>query len=688
MHRFLTALLLCAAAQAATLQVSISASATIPLSGLSGASFSGTGTGTLTGGISDTGTFNASVSLGSTGSNYTGPYSLAMKNGTIGGTLTVPVAVLTGSGSGTMSVTSATGSYAGDSGTFNVTGTGAIGASGISLSFTGSGTITTGGTVTAPPPTISAVEDAGSYTPNIAPGSIFVVKGTNMSASGLTELPFPLPQSAGGTSITFTPAAGGTGTQAYLIYTYNESGVNQLAAVLPSTVTPGTYNVTVAYNGTTSSQFTATVAAVKFGIITQDSTGSGMASAQIVPSYALDRLTTGQVAGYQYGIEPAHPGDSLVIYGTGMGAVTGGDNIASAGYNFVANGVNVQVVLGGTTIAAAYAGRTAGASGLDQVNFTIPSNFSATGCAVPIQVVVGSTTSMAATLSIAPSASATACVYPGLTLAQLQALDQGGTYTTGGFDVEQISETVASLGAIKEALASGEFSQVTGFELGAASSSATVTSSTIGACTVTTVTSGGSTAVSAGGVVTYLDAGAVTLTSPGGTSTLTETINVYSLTIGQSGLAAGTYTLNGAGGKDVGKFGPVSITLGSPLTITGGLPTTVTEAAGMTLNWTGGNASDIVEIIGGASTSTGTAPNTVTTTTGFYCLTTAGPGTFTVPASVLTQLPKVTLASDAGSLEIFSTPTPASFTAPLTAGGSVTANFSALVGVGGLVAYQ
>ena len=131
----------------------------------------------------------------------------------------------------------------------------------------------------------------------------------------------------------------------------------------------------------------------------------------------------------------------------------------------------------------------------------------------------------------------------------------------------------------------------------------------------------------------------------------------------------------------------MSLTLGTPLTITGGLPSSVTESAGLTINWTGGNASDIVEIIGSSGVSTGSGANLVTTTTEFICTTTAGPGTFTVPSSVLTQLP-VTTANNTGFLEVVSTPTPVPFTAPLTAGGSVNATFAGLLGTGATVTYQ
>jgi len=694
MLRVLTTLLICAGAQAATLSVNLAVTATAAIS----TNISVTGTATLTGGISDKGTFSATAPASAlTGANVTAPYTMTLASGTMGGNLTFPISLLTGSGAVTVTVTSATGSYAGDTGTLSLNGSGSIGSTGaITLTFSGSGTITTGGTVTAPPPTITAVLDAGSNTPNLGQGGYFIVKGSNLAGSTLNAQSLPFPTSAGGVTITFTPTTGGSGTQVYIYYTL----ATQLAGIVPSTLAPGNYNVTVTYNNNASSGFPTTVVASKPAFFTQDQTGGGLVVAQNIVSatqYDLNRLTTGSVNGVS--ISPGKPGQGMVAYGTGLGPVPGGDNVASAGYDFTQHGVNVQVLVGGMSMAALYAGRTPGFAGLDQISFILPQNVP-TGCAVVFQISVNGVLSPATTLSIAPSAAATACVLAGFTTAQLQQLDQGGTYTQGGFNLEQLTETLSSLGTVKFDTANGSFSQYTGFELGALASSSTFTSNTIGACTVyqSTTTSSG---VSAGGGATYLDAGSVTLNGPSGTNLsntpMTETLNTYSLTIGEEGITlpgslngkivAGTYTLNGAGGKDVKAFGPVSITLGSPLTITGGLPSTVTESAGLTLNWTGGNASDVVEIIGGTSSSTGTGSNTVTTSTAFICTTTAGPGTFNVPASVLTQVPKTTSSTN-GSLEVLSTPTPVPFTAPLTAGGSINATFSALVGSFVQVAYQ
>jgi uncharacterized protein (TIGR03437 family) len=609
------------------------------------------------------------------------------------------------SGSGSATITTATGSYAGDTGSFpTLAGSGSIGLTGITLSFTGNGTITTGGTVVAPPPTITAVLDAASNSPNLAQGTIFIVKGSNL-CPGTTLTAFSIPRptvSPDGVQITFTPAAGGAGTNALLWYEDPlGGGACQLAGILPSTVAVGSYNVTVT-NGTTSAPMTAQVVQRKFAVFTQDSTGTGLTVAQNVVSsteYDLNRLTTGTVNGVT--ISPAHPGEYMVAYGTGLGGVVGDDNIASPVYDFTKNGVTVNVIVGGVSIPALFAGR-AGYAGEDQVNFQLPSSIP-TGCTVSFQVSVNGTLSSATTIAIAPNASAGACVLPGYTTAQLTNLDNGATINAGAFSLTQFSITEAPYGTIKIDGASGGFTQVSGFQLGALP--VTYSSVTQGSCTVIQVTiSNGQTIVS--GTVTNLDAGQVTLSGPSGASipnggVMTETNNAYSLSIGYEGISvpgqptgtivAGKYTLTGAGGSGsnaVGSFS-TSITLGTPLTITGGLPSTVTRSQGLPLSWTGGNSTDGVEIIGYSGTSTGTGTSAVTTATEFICTTTAGAGSFTVPASVLTQLPPTpaAAANGSGSLAVYSGPAPATF-APSFAGGSIASTFSAQVGTAATVTYQ
>jgi hypothetical protein len=256
---------------------------------------------------------------------------------------------------------------------------------------------------------------------------------------------------------------------------------------------------------------------------------------------------------------------------------------------------------------------------------------------------------------------------------------------------------VPSIGTAKANTIGGGFSQLTAFQLSSAAQ-ANVSVIQSGSCQVIQATSSGSS--TATGSLKYLDAGTVTINGPAGSSltnqALTETNNSYSLSNfegislpGQTNfsLPAGTYTLNGAGGTDVGTFN-TSLTLASALTITGGLPSTVNRSAPLTLNWTGGNASDLVEIIGSASTTTGTGSSAVTNSSTFICLTTAGQQTFTVPTSILNQLPATT-GTNVGLLEVASGTNSATFSASLKAGGSIdSGTFGSFLGIGGTPTYQ
>lgn len=694
-------------ADAATTNTTVVLNAAV---GLSGTNVTATGTMTFSGFSSaGTGQFSASIplsSLGTTGGNITTsafPVTFGDKS-TMTATLSFSAALLTASSgttaSGTVSVNGGTGTFAGASGTFTVTGSvatsGTFPAGTINLTnFTGQGALTTsgsssggGGGTTPTTPTITAVLDGTSNSGDLAEGGIFIVKGSNLCPSqpngGVTLFGLPRPTvGSDGVKIAFTPTSGGSETDAILVYEYNANGVTQLSGIVPSTLAVGTYNVTVT-NGTTSSPVSARVAQRKFSLFTQDTSGSGLATVQ-QSNYDLNRFTTGTVNGTA--IAPARPGDYIIAYGTGMGPVVGADNDASAAhYDFSTNGVTVQAVIGGVTVPVAYAG-LAGFPGEDQVNVQLPSNVP-TGCTVPFQISVNGQLSNTTFIAIAPDAGSTACVQPGFTTAQLQSLDQGGTYNTGGFSLTDFTISVPSFGSVSEAQVGGAFTSYTGYELGAAST-ASITTQTIGSCTVLQNNASLSAVSTTGGTV--LDAGAITLNGPSGSSltnvSLTKTNNTYSLQIGSlpgglgggvnGSIVAGTYTLNGAGGADVSKFN-ASVSIGTPLTVTGGLPTDVTRSAGFTVNWTGGNSTDYVEIYGSSSATAGG------NATSFVCTTTAGKGSFTVPSSVTSQLPAS--AANSGTLALVSGPAPSvsngQFTAPLVSGGTINGAFVALVGTG------
>jgi uncharacterized protein (TIGR03437 family) len=699
---FALALLITAGAQAASVSSTLTLTGTTTITS-NDTIFTNSGQVTLTnlgsGGGTLSGTFASTVNLQTpgvvTGSSVTAPFTITLSGGTLIGTYTEPFAILIGAtGTAAATITGGTGSYAGYTGSFpSLPGSSSqSGNSGTTFTFTFTGT----GTInTSPVPTIASVTDGASYTANVAQGSFFTVWGSNLapSSSGLTN--FPRPTSVGGVKVTFTPLTGGAGTDTYLIYV----GTGQINALLPSTVPVGNYNVTVTNGGTVSFPVQTQVVASKVGLFTQDQSGTGLAVVFNFISQSesdVNRLTTGNYNGSLS--SPAKPGQILIAWGTGIGPYQAGDNTAGISHDF-STSETITAIVGGVSIPVIFAGLN-GYAGEDQINFTLPANVP-TGCSVSLQISVNGVLSAATSIAIAP-AGASACVQPGYTTQQLQLLDQGGTINTGSFSLSQLAINEPPYGTFTTASASGSFAQMTSFQL-PSTSSAGVSVITSGSCLVIHVTSQGTTAAVTH--VTKLDAGAITLNGPSGTNLnnqkMTEDASydyTYLLSVpGQTSsasLLAGTYTLTGAGGTGVGSFN-TSITLGSPLTLNNPatLPTTVTESAGLTLNWTGGNASDVVEIIGDSGTITGTGASQVTNITEFVCSTTAGQKTFTVPASILTQLPTITAAQVAantatGFLEVVSGPPAVSFNPNLTKGGTIPSTLTSLIGIAGLALYQ
>lgn len=542
------------------------------------------------------------------------------------------------------------------------------------------------------PPAITDVLDAGSYTANIAEGGVFVVKGTNLSPTGLgtdgaLSASYPLETSSNGVSINFASATGGSPVQAYIVYLYNSGGVNQLAGTLPSTLSPGNYNVTVSNGAQTSDNFAVQVVASKPGLITQDSTGGGLAVVQNYVSQTeldIDRYTSGAVDGSL--ISPAHPGQVLTAWATGLGPVPFADNTApdgGQGYNFLTQGANVTVYVGGMAIsggAIAYAGRAPCCAGEDQIDFTLPASVP-TGCFEPFQVSINGNLSQVAVLSVAPAGSS-ACASPQYTTSQLQSFDNGASSPSGLFSLNTLETIIPGTADVTTYEAVGVFVSFSGLEVAGAAGTGATSPQAVGTCVVTPSTpstSGVSTTPKV--TSTTLDAGQITLSGPSASnlnnSAFTESLdNGYQLAIGQvlseSGvsvqnsyfgngvLGGGAYTVDGDGGKGVGPFN-ATLTLGPPYSVTGGLPSTVDRGSSLTVSWTGGNSTDGVAIEGASST--GTSPNL--TGALFTCVATAASGSFTVPPSILNQLPAGlgTLAFSAAATSVF--------TAPLTAGGSV-----------------
>jgi len=555
----------------------------------------------------------------------------------------------------------------------------------VNLTVTGAGAPAFGG---------SSVFNALGYQSKLAPGTVFVIFGSGMGPAALAAAAGPdYPAAVGGTSVTFTPSAGGAPISARMVY----SSAGQLAGLLPSSITPGTYAVRVIYNTLSSAPQNVTVVARSFGIATANSAGTGTAQATIGNvngGVSLTRFTSGSVAfgGLNWTLSPAHPGDTLVLWGTGGGADPANDTGGTSGDQTQAG--NFAVVVSGRQITPLYAGASSGYAGLWQINFTLPADI-APDCFASVQVSAGGELSNAVSIPIAAGGK-DFCSDPQLTKDALTLLDTGGSIVGGGFAISKLTSTttlVATPGAspstvtVAQEAVNGGFARYTAAEYAAIYSGIR-----IGECTVSDRTASAN-AKNPASPEGYMDAGArLPVSGPGlaaGAAMTPASVNpgpVYSL-LPPNGtiVTGGRYTITGTGGTGVGPFsGAVNFPANFAVTGWDALAT-IDRSRPLTLNWTGGT--DQVYIIGSSYAVVGKdASNTnIIRNTGFTCQVPAAPGTYTIPTAVLGYLLPASIANAANGTAILAVQTVTSqqFTVPLTAGGQ-----AAWAGFGAVLSYS
>lgn len=622
------------------------------------------GTATLSG--IGSGTFSVSVpvaNLSLTSASVSVPFTITLSNGTITGTLTMPASLFTGtatSGSGSATVTGGTGSYAGATGSFLSlfgTSTGSVLQSSLQVSFSGAGSITTGGSGGgSTTPTITELQNNYSYLlpglPNygIAPGSLFIVKGTNLSSQPLSSLQSSaspgLLLTLNDTSVSVTVA--GSTVQPAIYYT----SPTQLGLVLPSNTPTGAGTITVTNGSLKSSPAPIQVVASALGLDTLFGTGTGEG--------VVTDNTTGAVL---VGTNSAKPGQTVVFWGSGVGADTANsDRVYPLQQDNLTN-IPMQVYIGGVPATILYRGRSQ-YPGVDQIDVTIPTNVP-TGCNVSVVAVTGSTNIPSNSITIPIASGGGACSDPtfGITGSTIQTLSGKSTLNFGYLALEESTQpgTGASSSPTTTESALGLFESISGVQFaGTASSGYT----SLGSCVVnaasTTPTGSGTLPT-----ITGLDAGTITVTGPAGTTQTLSTIPGYlgiyetlSLPAGFIPAAGGSFTFTGTGGQTVGqtvgKFS-TSANFTNPITWTNsGSLGTITRAQGATVTWSGGASGTYVEISGySAATVAGQYLNV-----GFVCNAPASAQQFAIPSYVLQALPVGT-----GTLSVENSTNPQAFTA-------------------------
>jgi uncharacterized protein (TIGR03437 family) len=467
--------------------------------------------------------------------------------------------------------------------------------------------------------------EAGLPNGDVAQGSIFSIYGKNIGPSPYVQVsswPLPTNQGLAGVTIQVKDSAG-VSHYAIPLFVY----ATQINALLPSATALGQASLTVSYNSQTSAPQTFNVVKSSVGLFALNSAGTGPGAVFLYHGSQLP--TTNSIS--NSGI----PGDTAVLWATGLGPVTGDETEPPTQTNL---GTVAEVWVGGQQISPAkiaYEGRSTSA-GEDQINFTIPN---ITGCYVPVMVKIGNIVSNTVSMSIMANGGTCSDAfssYAGLNV-------QANGLRWGSVVLSRSTSEIPTFGSTTTDSATGVFDGYSGLLL-SESRGLTLGTSVYGACTVFTF-SGSSSSPTDIITPTYLDAGALSLVGPDGVTRQIPATSkgIYDAQLGSTStipgvpstglyLSPGNYTLTAKGGTDVGAF-TSTLTLPAPFTWTNmDAITSVSRANGVTVNWTGG--ANYVMIDGYSAITTPQSAGAF-----FICLAQASAGTFTVPPNVLAALP-------------------------------------------------
>jgi uncharacterized protein (TIGR03437 family) len=461
-------------------------------------------------------------------------------------------------------------------------------------------------------PSITGVTNAAATLPpglpnsGVAQGAIFAVYGSGLGPSTLLKAPlFPLPttQGLGGTTVTVT--VGSVNVTCIMIYTF----ATQVAGVLPSATPVGTGTLTVHYQGASAS-IAIQVLTAGFGTAALNEGGTG-------PATVTDNLYNPITM-----VNPAHPGDTLILWGTGLGAVTGDETEPPVEVDL---GTGVQVFIGNQPATVSYGGRS-GDPGLDQINFTVPMGISG-GCKTSVAVLVKGVVGNVTTMPVAPEGQSTCGEAIGLTAANLQMAAATGSLTAANVSLYRFGSNDDTLESAFVNYPLNSLIRSYGGGLGPS----------IGSCTA--FESLGTSVIVDPIQPPRLESGpSLTITGPAGVKNVPATATGYymsALGAASSFIKPGAWTAsNGNGGGNVAAFN-WNLTLPAPISITN-LPAVIDRAQALTLNWSDSAAFSSVSIllVSGVPLTSGELAYVQ-----IYCTAAASAGQFTIPSVMLNLLP-------------------------------------------------
>jgi uncharacterized protein (TIGR03437 family) len=241
----------------------------------------------------------------------------------------------------------------------------------------GQATFQQGGTVMAmgsslkgPIPAVKAVVNAASFAPGgVVPGAIATLFGTNLtSASGINLTPsLPLPNAF------LTDTLLVNGEPAALFAIDNVNGQQQVNFQVPWETADGVNaNVAVVNNGISSATVSVPVLTAQPGIFYYTADGKKF-GAILHADFALANSAN-----------PAKSGEAVLIYCTGLGAVSSppADGAAGSGEKTIAT---PAVTIGGANATVSFSGLAPGFVGLYQINAEVPAGLASGNQAVVVK---------------------------------------------------------------------------------------------------------------------------------------------------------------------------------------------------------------------------------------------------------------------------------------------------------------
>jgi uncharacterized protein (TIGR03437 family) len=219
-----------------------------------------------------------------------------------------------------------------------------------------------------PLPTITGVISAGAFGAfaSVAPGTWVEIYGSNLAAGTVTWTGADFTGNIAPTSLGGVQVAVG-GQPAFIDFV----SPGQVNVQLPSNLGSGPWQLTVSSGSLVGTPANIAVKAIEPGLLAPPSFLVG------VDQYVVAQLPDGTyvlpasaVAGVSS--RPAKPGETIVIYGIGFGAVvpnTPAGQIAPASSQLVGS---LQILFGQTTAQVKYAGLAPGLLGLYQFNVVVP----------------------------------------------------------------------------------------------------------------------------------------------------------------------------------------------------------------------------------------------------------------------------------------------------------------------------